>query len=622
MPAPASVEVPRRRRLLGVAGVGFVAAVAAAAMAVGAGRRGGADPAQIATVLHGRVGARLSEAAAGLHGRVVTLAELPRVAAAVSTDAATVRDLTQDELAFRPRPGEVIAIGQIPRGGGRAVALLVLPEGAPPPALDGVGARAVIAGGELRLSEVVRVTPRDRADEVEGVAGASWTVPTSDLAGEVDAAGWPATVRVEVGGEGLAIGLARAPAAASDAASLPLPGGARLVVLAGPAGRAASSRWWLASALLALPALAAAAAFLAGRRRPALPPPVEVVPAPPATAKPEPEPEPEPGLSDPDKNRRIGRYELVRFLGGGGVAEVYLARRRGEAGFEKLVALKLLQQALARHPVVVDNFLDEARLASRLDHPNIVQILDLGRAGREYFIAMEWVDGADLARLIEINHQLGRPVSLAVALVILRRICDGLHAAHTARGAEGQPMRLVHRDVKSANVFIARNGAVKVGDFGIAQAIQEVRVSRTEIGQLKGTPGTMAPEHRLGQPVDARADLYGVGIIAYELLSGAPVDLDLARLVDRGPRLVDEWPHLPPLSTIRPDVPPALDAVIFRALSYYRDARHPDCAALEQALEAVAAEFAPAAADKTVAQWIEDTLAAAPHHEGQRRIAE
>jgi len=174
-------------------------------------------------------------------------------------------------------------------------------------------------------------------------------------------------------------------------------------------------------------------------------------------------------------------------------AEVFLARSEGEAGFGKLVAFKVLQPLFAAQPMAVDLFLDEARLVSGLDHPNIVQTHDLGRAGDRYFIAMEYVDGTDLARLVERLRQRGERFPLPFALAILCRICDGLHAAHTATGPDGQLLHLVHRDVKSANVFLSRTGAVKIGDFGIAKASHAVRMSRTELGQVKGTPSTMPP---------------------------------------------------------------------------------------------------------------------------------
>jgi serine/threonine-protein kinase len=284
---------------------------------------------------------------------------------------------------------------------------------------------------------------------------------------------------------------------------------------------------------------------------------------------------------------------------------VYLARVTGEAGFERLVALKLLNPQMAQSPLIVEHFLDEARLAARLSHPNIVQITDLGRADEQYFIAMEYVDGADLLNLIAMAQKRGQHIPPGIALRILMQICAGLHAAHTAVGPDGQALELVHRDVKSANVFVARNGAVKVGDFGIAKASEAYRARKTEVGQVKGTPAYMAPEHRLAQAVDRRSDEYGVGAVAYELLATRVVDLDVTRLWALGR---DGWPHLPRLTETPPGLPAELDAVVFRALAFAADARYPDCAALQDALEAVAAQHQWNESDRAVGKWVQELL--------------
>jgi serine/threonine-protein kinase len=301
---------------------------------------------------------------------------------------------------------------------------------------------------------------------------------------------------------------------------------------------------------------------------------------------------------------RFGRYTLVRTLGAGGMAEVYLARAMGEAGFEKDVALKIMHKNLSTDPKVVDLFLDEARLVSRLAHPNIVQISDLGRSGDDYFIAMEYIDGWDLHRLVKACAAAGQHVPLRVGLTIVRKVCDGLHAAHTAHDAEGRPLELVHRDVKAENVLCSRAGAVKVGDFGIAKANQQLH--KTQLGELKGTAAYMAPEHRTGQVVDRRADVYGVGAIAYEVLTGGEINLDLAMLAHLGRQ---GWPHLKPPSEVRPELPRELDAIVFKALAYDKEERWDSCAAFEEALEAVAEKHGLAASDKVVAQWVNEAIA-------------
>jgi serine/threonine-protein kinase len=414
-------------------------------------------------------------------------------------------------------------------------------------------------------------------------------VDLAELASEILRAG---AGRLEVRDASIAFGSLSAPQRAVIPVRLPGSGEARLVLFGAPAG----------APLYPLAAVMALSSLVAGwwlRNRPAAGP--VLVPSPPPAVADPPAPTVTPPAPSPGSLDRIGRYSLVRPLGLGGMAEVFVARAEGEAGFGKLVALKVLQPFFARQQAVVDLFLDEARLAAGLDHPNIVQIYDLGRASLQYFIAMEYVDGADLAQLLAASTARGELVPVPIALALLRRICDGLHAAHTAVGPDGRPLGLVHRDVKSANIYVSRNGGVKVGDFGIAKASHAIRASRTEIGQVKGTPGYMAPEHRLGLDVDHRADLYGVGAVGYELLSGQPINLDLVALLERG---TQGWPHLPSLRDVREDVSMALDGMIRRALSYERDDRFADCAALETALAALAAHLGTAD-DKEIGRWVQ-----------------
>jgi len=567
--------VPQRKLASLVAVLGVAAAVAVALL--------WPRPAPVIdpVALGARLELRLREQAAGLAARVSTLAEIPRLADAVATDEATVRDLTREELALTPRPGETITIGQQFKDG-RTVALLVLPAGDAPERPTGFTTETRVRGADLWLSRTAQITPRARADELTGLLTASWQVDLQDVAAEILQGG---AGRLEMRGTALSFGTPTAPQSA--VIPLRLPGAeARLVLF----GATPGSRFHLVAAALALASLLAAWR-LRGRadRTPVGIAPAEVPMAKVTQLHPRPE-----------NAGRIGRYAIVRPLGLGGMAEVFLARAEGEAGFGKLVALKVLQPFFARQQPVVDLFLDEARLAAGLDHPNIVQIHDLGIASDQYFIAMEYVDGADLAQLITASSARNQPVPLPVALALLRRICDGLHAAHTAAGPDGRPLGLVHRDVKSANIYVSRNGGVKVGDFGIAKASHALRASRTEIGQVKGTPGYMAPEHRLGLPIDHRVDLYGVGAVAYELLSGRPINLDLAALAEKG---TTGWPHLAPLRSLREDVSAALDAVITRALSYYTDDRFADCAALEAAFGELATHLG-LADDKQIARWV------------------
>ena len=563
-----------------------------------------ADVARIAA----EIDARLRERAAETRSRAQTLAELPRLALAVATDAATVRDLTTEELAFRPRPEETIEIAQVPRGGGEPTSLLRLPAGtkvAVP--LASPGMHLAVDGGTLRVAAVVQVDPRERATELYGAVAVSRIVDLKLPGALLEPVG--GGIRLETNAGDLQVG--GPPAEGSGAISVPLTSeasqGARLVA----PGRMAGG--WNAGLLalgIALGALGLIVATLVWRRPRANPTVQEVLRTPTHPLPPIAEFAAAQRTALPE-SFRIGRYSVIRRLGSGGMADVYLARAQGEAGFERLVALKVILEDMAANPKFVNHFLDEARLASNLSHPNIIAITDLGQEDGKYVIAMEYVDGADLERLMHSVARRQVHIPIGVGLAIVRHICDGLHYAHTAVDARGEALHLVHRDVKSANVFVARTGAVKVGDFGIAKAAGPTRQVRTEVGEIKGTAAYMSPEQRVGQHVDRRADIYAVGAICYELLTGRVINLDFAMLAHLGR---DGWPHLPPPSTVRPELPAELDAIVFRAMAFEPDSRFGSCEELELALAAVVERHGLWVSDKIIARWISDELPSLPEH--------
>jgi tRNA A-37 threonylcarbamoyl transferase component Bud32 len=648
------------------------------------------------------VARELVAADAGSHWSVVEaraaqLAALPQVAAAVATDATTVRDLSASgELPLGGSPREAVELGQI--HGERAVSLLRAPESAPPVPLSRPGRWLSVTGRELRFTSIASVVPVQDAERMRGAVAVSTAAPPDvalqklaartpgrlvvngapvDIAGGIPAGG--ATIEVSLdelpgaprlilpadasvpplahalrafaiasllGGVGAALALAararrpRAPArglAVAAPASGPVLAAPASVAPAAPAAPAAPSlrmdaatvaygqasgspdaatvaygqasggpdaatvayghsAGGLDAATVAYGHSAAGpnAATVAYGHSPAAS--AAAAADAPSTAK----------IAAPG-TARLGPYEPLALLGRGGTSSVYLARATGGAAAVPFVALKVLRSHLAHDERQRTIFLDEARVVSCIDHANVIRVFDLGYAEDQIYIAMEHVDGEDLESLLRRVRAEERHVPVPVAVAILERICAGLHAAHTATDRNGRALRVVHRDVKPGNVLASRAGSIKVSDFGIAKARQQVHTSL--LGEARGTTAFMAPEQRLGQLVDARADVFGVAAIAYELLTSLEIDLDLARLAQYGTR---GWPHLPPIRNARPDVPPALEQLLFRGLAYAAADRPSSCAELRAELVRIAAESGWAAGDAEVAAWVQAELARGP----------
>ncbi len=218
------------------------------------------------------------------------------------------------------------------------------------------------------------------------------------------------------------------------------------------------------------------------------------------------------------RSRRVGRYELVDKLGVGGMATVYIGRALGTAGFEKVVAVKVIHPHLASEPEFVEMFLDEARIAARIHHPHVVEILDLGHEDDQFFMAMEYVEGDTLSSLIKELQRSQRRLPESVGLQIIADACEGLAAAHDLVDPDGVPYHVVHRDVSPHNLLVGRDGRVRVVDFGIMKAAG--KRSTTLTGQLRGKLPYMSPEQARGKPLDLRTDLFALGVVAWELLIG------------------------------------------------------------------------------------------------------
>jgi serine/threonine protein kinase len=217
------------------------------------------------------------------------------------------------------------------------------------------------------------------------------------------------------------------------------------------------------------------------------------------------------------ENRAIGKYRLVAAIGHGGMADVYLAASQGPAGFNKLLVVKELRPALAFDPEFLTMFLDEARLAARLNHPNVVQTYEVGTDDERYFIAMEYLDGQPLHRVLRRASERRNTLPLEAHLRILSEVLGGLHYAHDLRDFDGTPLQVVHRDVSPQNVFITYDGQIKLVDFGIAKALDSA--AQTRAGTFKGKASYMAPEQARGEEVDRRSDVFAVGVMLWEALA-------------------------------------------------------------------------------------------------------
>ncbi|QAT86809.1 serine/threonine protein kinase [Corallococcus coralloides] len=278
---------------------------------------------------------------------------------------------------------------------------------------------------------------------------------------------------------------------------------------------------------------------------------------------------------------QLGKYQLVRKLASGGMAEVFLAKAAGPRGFEKTLVLKRILPHLAEDDAFVEMFLGEAQLAARLDHPNVVQIFDFGEVDGSYFLAMEYIDGPTLRRLVKRSTELKQPLPPGACAKMVAAAAEGLAFAHELSDPEtGAPLGLVHRDISPENVLVSRQGAVKVVDFGIAKVAGQSH--RTATGVVKGKVAYMPPEQLQARPMDGRVDVYALGIVLYELLTGRR-PFDATTDVSMMQAILFE-PFVPAVQR-RPDLPEAMQRILERALAKDREQRYPDCRAFQADLE-------------------------------------
>lgn len=303
----------------------------------------------------------------------------------------------------------------------------------------------------------------------------------------------------------------------------------------------------------------------------------------------------------------LARYEPGPLIARGGMGELYRARMIGAAGWTRDVVLKMVLPHLGGDPEFIERFRDEARIAASLRHGNIVSVLDFGLLDGIPFLAMDWVDGWDLRQVIRTLRERGERMPHGLALFVGVEVCRALTHVHNVTDDDGRALGLVHRDISPSNLLIARTGEVKLTDFGIARSVTQT--VRTETGQLRGKVAYMSPEQASGRPVDARSDLFSLGVVLYELLAGvrpfeAEGDVETLARVQRA--------EFAPLATVAPELDADVVAVVERAMARDPDDRWPDADAMQVALLGVLFRETGPVTARNLAAWATQTLPPRP----------
>jgi serine/threonine protein kinase len=302
--------------------------------------------------------------------------------------------------------------------------------------------------------------------------------------------------------------------------------------------------------------------------------------------------------------RTFGRYALFDFIGRGGMAEIYLARERTEIGATRRCVVKQILPEFASDPKFSEMLVHEAKLAARLSHANVVQVLDLGREDGRLFIAMDYVEGFDVNDLLRRCSQAKVPLPFSFAVHILREALKGLDYAHRRPDDRGRPLGLVHRDVSPSNLLVSFEGEVKVCDFGIARANDAIEDAPQALDEvIKGKAGYMSPEHARGEPIDARADVFAAGIVLWEMAAGRR----LYRAADGTLLEQARRAHIPELPSGLPG-DEQLRGIVARALAADRDARYPSAAAMHRDLDEYAVRTRLMTSSLKLGDWLTQTF--------------
>lgn len=301
---------------------------------------------------------------------------------------------------------------------------------------------------------------------------------------------------------------------------------------------------------------------------------------------------------------QFGKYQILDRIAFGGMAELYRARIQGDQGFQKLVAVKKMHAHFSTEPEAVAAFIEEAKLAAFLQHPNIVQIYDFGCMDDAYFIVMEYLQGKDLRTLTTALDNQQRPLGLENSLAIAASICAGLEYAHGLTDMAGRPLHIVHRDISPQNIFVTYAGQVKILDFGLAKVTD--RDGTTEAGVLKGKVAYMSPEQAQGKIIDHRSDIFAVGVILYELLTGQRLyhgnNMEILRRAQTGEFLRPE--------ECLPDLIPELNYAFQGLLAVHPEDRFPDSAVALAAIEECLGDLSSRSIERHLGDLVSDLFAA------------
>src|SRR5262245_45708589 len=295
--------------------------------------------------------------------------------------------------------------------------------------------------------------------------------------------------------------------------------------------------------------------------------------------------------------RAVGRYLLYDAIASGGMATVHLGRLVGPVGFSRTVAIKRMHESLAQDPEFSSMFLDEARIVTRIRHPNVVPTLDVVALDNELLLVMEYVAGAPLSLLLRRARAAQKPPPVPVVVDIMVGVLNGLHAAHEAKNERGEPLNVVHRDVSPHNILVGTDGIARIVDFGIAKSAG--RTHQTASGQVKGKLHYMAPEQLRGKQVTPATDIFAVSLVLWEALTGEEAFTTESE-ADLVYKMLESQAQPP--STLRTEIPPLLDDVILQGLNKEPAERFISAKAMATALESAV----PAVARSAVGKWVQE----------------